>query len=50
MNYKTLRGMPRPTLSPRHLAVNARTAPDHGFDAPLIPIHELRRLVAAMVD
>lgn len=50
MNNSNARATSRATLSPRYGALNSLATKGHPPVAATIPTHELRRLVAAMVD
>ena len=50
MNNPNLRATPRAILSPRYGAAHSSATKGHLPVVAIIPTHELRRLVANMVD
>ena len=50
MNTDTVGAIKRPKLSARYGGTGKRSVPSGQYRSPTLSTHELRRLVAAMVD
>jgi len=50
MNHTIARDTPRAKLTPRYGAVHSRASTEHTSVAAVIPVTDLRRIVATMVD
>jgi len=50
MNHTVARDTPRAKLTPRYGAVHSRASTEHTRVSAVIPVTDLRRIVATMVD